>query len=62
MVCFSLEPITVGYEFTEYTTSEGDGYIKLCGVVTSHHDGAPKPFIIAATTEDGVASMLLHVI
>ena len=61
MVWFSAGPITVGYEFIEYTTSEGDGFIELCGVVASPLDGAPRPFIIAATTEDRVASMLLHI-
>ena len=41
-----------------YTATEGDRFIDLCAVVTSHPDGAPRPFIIAANPEDGVASMI----
>ena len=41
-----------------YTTTEGIGFVELCAVVTNHLDGAPRPFIIAATTEDGVASTI----
>ena len=52
----SSEPIEVGYEFTVYTAGEGDGLISLCAVVSSHAAGSPRPFTIAATTEDGVAS------
>ena len=38
----------------EYTAPEGDGSIQLCAVITSHN-GAPRPFIISATTQDGTA-------
>ena len=51
-------PIQVGYEFSVYTTNEGDGFIELCAVVNSHPAGSPRPFTFAATTEDGVASMI----
>ena len=56
---FSSESITVGYEFTEYFASEGVGFVELCAVVSSHPDGSPRPFTISATTEDGVAGMIL---
>ena len=58
MLIFLSENITVGYEFTVYTTTEGIGFVRLCAVVTSHPGGAPRPFIIAATTQDGTASMI----
>ena len=59
MYCsFLIDPIEVGYEFTVYTTSEGERFIQLCAVVTSHVAGSPRPFTIASTTEDGVASTI----
>ena len=39
-----------------YVTPEGMSYVELCAVVTSH-DGAPRPFIISATTQDGTAGI-----
>ena len=53
----SAEPIVVGYEFSEYTTSESIGFVELCAGVTSHSAGAPRPFVISATTANGSASM-----
>jgi len=47
--------ITVGYERTVYTTTEGQGMVELCAVVTSHPGGAPRAFTISATTRDGTA-------
>ena len=47
--------ITVGYEMTVYTTTEGQGMVELCAVVTSHPGGAPRAFTISATTRDGTA-------
>ena len=48
--------IVVGYEKIVYITPEGMSYVELCAVVTSH-DGAPRPFIISATTQDGTAGI-----
>ena len=56
----SSELIEVGYESAMHTTSEGDGFIELCAVVNSHPAGSPRPFTFAATTEDGVASMITN--
>ena len=58
MLFFDPEPIEVGYEVTEYLTSEGVEFIELCAVVTSHPAGLQRPFTMAATTEDGVARMI----
>ena len=60
-------PITVGYERTVYTTTEGDGSVTLCAIVTEPATGgAPRPFIIAATTSDDTASeefaLCLHIV
>ena len=48
--------IIVGYEMTVYTTTEGEGNIILCAVVTSPSGGAPTEFTIQAKTRDGTAS------
>ena len=45
--------ITVSYEGTVYTTTEGQGQVELCAVVTSHPGGAPRAFAISSTTRDG---------
>ena len=56
LLCWFLGPITVGYERTVYTTTEGDGSVTLCAIVTEPATGgAPRPFTIAATTSDGTA-------
>ena len=47
--------IEVGYEYTTYTTSEGQENVLLCVVVTNFPDGSPRPFTLLATTEDGSA-------
>ena len=57
-VAFFSEPIEVGYEVTEYVTSEGVGFIELCAVVSSHPTGSQRPFTMAVTIEDGVASTI----
>ena len=51
--------ITVGYERTVYTTTEGQGMVELCAVVISHPGGAPGAFTISATTRDGTAGSAL---
>ena len=45
----------MGYEMTVYTTTEGQGMVELCAVVTSHPGGSPRDFIIIANTRDGTA-------
>ena len=57
-LCVLLVPIDVGYEFTVYTTTEGEGFVTLCVVVMNLDEGSPRPFVISATTDDGVASKL----
>lgn len=60
---FSTELITVGYEFTSYTTSEGQGYVELSVIIFDPLSGgplpggAPRPFTLSVNTEDGTASM-----
>ena len=58
MLFLFSEPIEVGYEVTEYFTSEGVEFIELCAVVTSHPAGSQRPFTMVANTEDGVARMI----
>ena len=50
--------VEVGYEFTVYTTTEREGYVTLCAVVMNFPDGSPRPFVVSATTDDGMASKL----
>ena len=56
-----ITDITVGYEMTTYSTTEGIGFVELCAVMPVV---APRPFVIGATTFDesagrATASMLL---
>ena len=57
-LCVLLVPIDVGYEFTVYTTTEGEGFVTLCAVVMNSDEGSPGPFVVSATTDDGEASKL----
>ena len=50
--------VEVGYEFTVYTTTEREGYVTLCAIVMNFSDGSPRPFVVSATTDDGIASKL----
>ena len=50
--------VEIGYEFTVYTTTEREGYVTLCAVVMNSDEGSPRPFVVSATTHDGVASKL----
>ena len=47
-----ITDITVGYEMTAYTTTEGIGFVELCAVMPVV---APRPFVISATTFDETA-------
>ena len=49
--------IEVGYEFTQYVTSEGQGAVDLSiFIFTPPTGGAPRPFTLSVSTEDGTAS------
>ena len=57
---FSAVDITVGYEPTLYTTTEGQGQVELCAVIFEPDTGgAPRPFELSFTTEDGSAGQLV---
>ena len=56
-------PITVGYEFTVYTTSEGEGMVELSVIIFDPLSGGPlpggaiRPFTLSVNTEDGTAGI-----
>ena len=54
--------ITVGYEMTTYTTTEGTGFVELCAVITNPQNGvvAPRPFVISVTTTDDSAGRAIQ--
>ena len=59
--------ITVGYEFTVYTTSEGQGMVELSVIIFEPRpDGtlppgqAPRPFTLSVSTEDGTAGIYMY--
>ena len=61
---YPTENITVGYEFTVYTTSEGQGMVELSvivfdpqpdGTLPPLSGGAPRPFTLSVNTEDNTA-------
>ena len=52
-----LDP-TVGYEFTMYTMSEGEGSVELCAVIYEPRI-APRDFVISSTTSPGTAGIML---
>ena len=57
---FSAVDITVGYELTLYTMTEGQGQVQLCAVIFEPDTGrAPRPFELSFTTEDGSAGQLV---
>ena len=52
-----IAPIEVGYEFTQYVTSEGQGAVDLSIIIFEPDaGGAPRPFSLLVSTEDGTAS------
>ena len=54
----SAGPIQVGYEFTQYTTSEEEGVVELCAIIYVPAFGvAPRDFVIEANTTDASAGM-----
>ena len=59
-------PIYVSYEFTVYTTSEGEGMVELSVVVFDSASGgalrpggAPRSFTLSINTEDGTAGIYM---
>ena len=59
-IYFPTVPITVGYEFTVYTTSEGEGMVELSVVIFDPPSGgAPRPFTLSINTENGTASIYM---
>ena len=53
--------IVVGYNPTEYTTSEGIGRVDLSIVVFSHPiGGTPREFTLSVRTRDGTAGNIYH--
>ena len=53
--------VRVGYDPTVYTTSEGEGMVELNMFVFSHPvTGAPQPFTLSVTTEDGTAGIYVR--
>ena len=55
---FPTDLIIVGYEFTVYTTSEGQGMVELSVIIFNPSSGgAPRPFTLSVNTEDGTAGI-----
>ena len=55
--------IVVGYTQTVYTTTEGEGMVKLCANISSPIGGiAPRPFVLNSTTFDGTAGTCTYII
>ena len=54
------DEITVGYEFTVYMTSEGEGAVELCALITEPDSGgAPRVFSLLSSTRNSTASKFL---
>ena len=52
----------MGYTQTVYTTTEGEGMVKLCANISSPIGGiAPRPFVLNSTTFDGTAGTCIYV-
>ena len=55
-------PITVGYEFEVYTTTETNSFVEICAIITQPPDGiAPRDFTVSSTTRNGTASKRFHI-
>ena len=53
-------PITVGFDRMEYTTTEEEGIVSVCAVITHPETGVPRPFNLSLT-RDGSAGILSSV-
>ena len=57
MFHITIGQITVGYESTSYTTSEGKGNVEICAIIYQPTTGGtPRSFVVSASTADGTAS------
>ena len=53
--------ITVGYQFTVYSTSGSAGVVEICAIIYEPPTGgAPREFVFSSTTRDGSASKMLN--
>ena len=58
---YDTGPITVGYQFTVYSTSESAGVVEICAIIYEPPTGgAPRDFVVSSTTRDGSASKRLN--
>ena len=58
---YDTGPITVGYQFTVYSTSESVGMVEICAIIYEPPTGgALRDFVISSTTRDGSASKRLN--
>ena len=58
---YDTGPITVGYEFTVYSTSESAGVVEICAIIYEPPTGgALRDFVVSSTTRDGSASKRLN--
>ena len=59
---YDTGPITVGYEFTVYSTSESAGVVEICAIIYEPSTGgAPRDFVVSSTTRgDDSASKRLN--
>ena len=60
LIMYDTGPITVGYEFTVYSTSESAGVVEICAIIYEPSTGeAPRRFVVSSATRDGSASKRL---
>ena len=51
----------MGYEFTSYTTTEGEGVVEICAVITDPETGgATRQFSLVSSTGNGTAGLYIH--
>ena len=61
-ICAHIGPITIGYELMVYPTTESNGFVEICAVITQPSDGiAPRDFVVSSKTRDGTASKKLPI-
>ena len=61
-ICTHIGPITIGYELMVYPTTESNGFVEICAVITQPSDGiAPREFVVSSRTRDGTASKKLPI-
>ena len=61
LIMYDTGPITVGYQFTVYSTSESAGVVEICAIIYEPPTGgAPREFVVSSATRDGSASERLN--